>query len=64
MVADTDCDRLMQMIAACCGAMAGLRGEVSEDHICNPLVDPERHRGVLDGKAADQLIDAVRAYSR
>jgi FrmR/RcnR family transcriptional regulator, repressor of frmRAB operon len=59
---DTDCDRLMQMIAACRGAMAGLMGEVIEDHILNHLVDSEQHPGVLDGEAAGQLIDVVRAY--
>lgn len=59
---DPDCDRLMQMIAACRGAMAGLMGEVIEDHIRNHLVDSERHPDVLDNDAADQLIDVVRAY--
>jgi DNA-binding FrmR family transcriptional regulator len=61
---DTDCDRLMQMIAGCRGAMAGLMGEVIEDHIRNHLVDSDRHPGVLDASAADQLIDVVRAYLR
>ena len=61
---DIDCDRLMQMIAGCRGAMAGLMGEVVEDHIRNHLVDPDRHPGVLDADAAAQLIDVVRAYLR
>jgi DNA-binding FrmR family transcriptional regulator len=52
----------MQMIAACRGAMAGLMGEVIEDHIRNHLVDEEKHPGVLDADAAAQLVDVVRAY--
>jgi FrmR/RcnR family transcriptional regulator, repressor of frmRAB operon len=59
---DTDCDRLMQMIAGCRGAMAGLMGEVIEDHIRNHLVDSDRHPSALDGEAAAQLIDVVRTY--
>lgn len=54
----------MQMIAACRGAMAGLMGEVIEDHIRNHLVDAQRHPNVLDTGAADQLVEVVRTYLR
>ncbi|MDB5494769.1 MAG: metal/formaldehyde-sensitive transcriptional repressor [Phenylobacterium sp.] len=60
--AEAGCDRVMHLIAATRGAMAGLMAEVVEDHVRTHLVDAERHPGALDAQAAEQLLDVVRAY--
>ncbi len=54
------CARVLHLIVAARGAMAGLMTEVIEDHIrlhvVDPAKEPERSRG------ADELIEAVQAY--
>lgn len=59
---EAGCDRVMQLIAAVRGATAGLMAEVVEDHVLHHLVDPEKHPGVLNEDAAEQLLDLVRTY--
>ena len=61
---EAGCDRVMHLIAAARGAMAGLMVEVVEDHVRTHLVDPERHPGALDAEAANQLVDVLRSYLR
>jgi DNA-binding FrmR family transcriptional regulator len=59
---DADCERVLQTIAACRGAIDGLMAEVLEDHIRFHVLeadaDPESDRA----QAAEQLIDLVRSY--
>ena len=52
----------MHQIAGIRGALAGLMGEVVEDHIHTHLVDAEKHPGALDAKAADDLMSVIRTY--
>jgi DNA-binding FrmR family transcriptional regulator len=59
---ETECDRILHLIAGARGAMAGLMAEVIEDHVREHLVDAEKHPGALNGEAADQLLEVVRAY--
>lgn len=59
---EAGCDRVMHLIAAARGAMAGLMVEVVEDHVRTHLVDEERHPGALDAEAAGQLIGVLRSY--
>ena len=54
----------MHLLAGARGAMAGLMAEVVEDHVRTHLVDQDRHPGALDGEAAEQLLEVVRAYLR
>jgi DNA-binding FrmR family transcriptional regulator len=61
---EAGCDRVMHLIAAARGAMAGLMVEVVEDHVRTHLVDAERHPEALDDEAAGQLIDVLRSYLR
>jgi DNA-binding FrmR family transcriptional regulator len=61
---EAGCDRVMHLIAAARGAMAGLMVEVVEDHVKSHLVDAERHPGALDADAAGQLVDVLRSYLR
>jgi DNA-binding FrmR family transcriptional regulator len=59
---ETECDRILHLIAGARGAMAGLMAEVIEDHVREHLVDAEKHPGALNAEAADQLLEVVRAY--
>lgn len=59
---EAGCDVVMHQIAGVRGALAGLMGEVVEDHVHNHLVDPEQHPGALDVNAAEDLMTIIRTY--
>ena len=59
---EAGCDKVMHLIAAARGAMAGLMAEVVEEHVRIHLVDEQKHPGALDREAAEQLLDVVRTY--
>jgi len=59
---ETECERIMHMIAGVRGGVAGLMAEVVEDHIRTHLVDPDKNPGALNAEAADQLIEVVHTY--
>jgi DNA-binding FrmR family transcriptional regulator len=59
---ETDCARIMHMIAGIRGSVSGLMAEVVEDHIRTHLVDPQQNPDVLNAEAAEQLIDVVHTY--
>ena len=56
---EAGCERVMHLLASTRAAMAGL---MAEDHIRHHLVDPDKHPGVLDEDAAEQLLGVVRTY--
>lgn len=60
---ETDCARVMHMIAGIRGAVTGLMAEVVEDHVRTHLVDPAKNPG-KPNDAAEQLIDVVHTYLR
>lgn len=57
-----DCSNLLQLIAACRGAMNGLMAEVMEGHVRYHMVDPDKNPSSNQAKAAQQLLDAVKTY--
>jgi DNA-binding FrmR family transcriptional regulator len=59
---EASCEQVLHLIAGVRGAMAGLMAEVVEDHVRSHLVDPEKHPGVLNAEAAEQLMDVIRTY--
>ena len=61
---ETDCARIMHMIAGIRGSVSGLMAEVVEDHVRTHLVDPKKNPGALNADAAEQLIDVVHTYLR
>src|ERR1700739_1097956 len=61
---ETECGRVMHMIAGIRGSVAGLMAEVVEDHVRTHLVDPQKNPGALNADAAEQLIDVVHSYLR
>jgi DNA-binding FrmR family transcriptional regulator len=61
---DSDCSEVLQMIAACRGAMNSLMAEVMEGHIHHHLLDGDQHSARKQAQAAQELIDVIRAYLR
>lgn len=59
---EQECSSVLQLIAACRGAMNGLMGEVVEDHIRLHVVDPEERPTAQQTAAAEELIDVLKAY--
>lgn len=54
----------MHLLASARAAMAGLTGEVIEDHVRTHLVDPKKHPGALETGGVDALLSVVRTYFR
>jgi FrmR/RcnR family transcriptional regulator, repressor of frmRAB operon len=61
---EAGCDKVMHLIAAVRGAVAGLMAEVVEEHVRTHLVDADKHPQALNGEAAEQLLEVVRTYLR
>ncbi len=60
--AEQDCSAILLTIAACRGAINGLMAEVIEGHIRHHVVDPDRQPTSEQSRAAQELIDVVKAY--
>jgi DNA-binding FrmR family transcriptional regulator len=61
---EQDCGDVMHLISAARGAINGLMAEVVEDHIREHMVDSGRRRTAAEARAAQELIDVVKAYVR
>ena len=59
---EADCERVLQTIAACRGAINGLMAEVVEDHVRFHVVGPDIDPTSDQAQAAEQLVDLVRSY--
>jgi DNA-binding FrmR family transcriptional regulator len=57
-----ECADLLQLVAACRGALNGLMAELVEGHIWFHVLDPERSKDSPQAEAAEELIDIVRSY--
>ena len=57
-----ECAELLQQVAACRGALNGLMAELIEGHIQFHVLNPEGGKSSSRAKAADELVDVVRAY--
>jgi DNA-binding FrmR family transcriptional regulator len=57
-----ECADLLQQVAACRGALNGLMAELIEGHIQFHVLNPEKGKNSSRAKAADELVDVVRAY--
>ena len=56
-----ECSSILLTIAACRGAMNGLMAEIIEGHIRYHFVDPDKHPTSGQPRAAQELIDVVKA---
>jgi DNA-binding FrmR family transcriptional regulator len=61
---EQDCGDVMHLISAARGAINSLMAEVVEDHIREHMVDSGRRRTAAEARAAQELIDVVKAYVR
>jgi FrmR/RcnR family transcriptional regulator, repressor of frmRAB operon len=59
---EQDCSTILLTIAACRGAIHSLMAEVIEGHIRYHVVDPDHQPTSAKAKAAQELIDVVKAY--
>jgi DNA-binding FrmR family transcriptional regulator len=57
-----DCSDLLQAVASCRGALNGLMGELIEGHVMEHVIDPHAKTSVEQKRAAEQLLNVVKAY--
>ena len=59
---DQECSSVLQLMAACRGALNGLMAEVLEGHVRFHVLDPKSGKNSPQTEAAEELIDVVRRY--
>jgi DNA-binding FrmR family transcriptional regulator len=59
---EQECSSVLQLMAACRGALNGLMAEVLEGHILFHVLDPKSDKNTPQVAAAEELIDVVRTY--
>jgi DNA-binding FrmR family transcriptional regulator len=59
---EQECSGVLQLMAACRGALNGLMAEVLEGHIRFHVLDPKSGKNAPQVEAAEELIDVVRTY--
>lgn len=57
-----ECADLLQLVAACRGALNGLMSELIEGHIRFHVLQPNGRKNAPQAEAAEELIEVVRAY--
>jgi DNA-binding FrmR family transcriptional regulator len=61
---EADCSEVLHTISACRGAINSLMAEILEGHIRFHVVDPDHDPRSERARAAQELIDVLRAYLR
>jgi DNA-binding FrmR family transcriptional regulator len=56
------CSDVLQTVTAARGALNSLVAEMIEDHVRFHVLDPEEKVSAKRARAADELVDIVRAY--
>ena len=59
---EADCEKVLQTIAACRGAIDGLMAEVLEDHVRHHVLGPGADPRSEQAQAAEQVIELIRSY--
>lgn len=59
---EQECGGVLQLMAACRGALNGLMAEVMEGHIRFHVLSSDNSKNSPQREAAEELIDVVRAY--
>ena len=57
-----ECSDVLQLVAACRGALNGLMAELIEGHVRYHVLDTERGANTPQAEAAEELIAVVRTY--
>ncbi|HZU85074.1 MAG TPA: metal/formaldehyde-sensitive transcriptional repressor [Polyangiaceae bacterium] len=56
------CFDVLQTVTAARGALNGLVAEMIEDHVRHHVLDPDEKLAPKRARAAEELVDIVRAY--
>jgi DNA-binding FrmR family transcriptional regulator len=59
---ESECADVLQLMAACRGALNGLMAEVMEGHIRFHVLSPHTSTNSPQAEAAEELIEVVKAY--
>ncbi len=59
---DDDCFVVLQTVAACRGALTGLMTEIIDGHVRDHILDPSQEPTAEQRKAAEQLLEILRAF--
>ena len=59
---EAGCTEVMQLLTTVRGAISGIMAEVIEDHIHMHMIDEDRKPSRSEARAADELVDVLRAY--
>jgi DNA-binding FrmR family transcriptional regulator len=59
-----ECADVLQLIAACRGAINGLMAEVIDGHVRSHVLDPDKNPTSAQAKAAQELLDVLKTYLR
>lgn len=59
---EEDCVELLQTVASCRGALNGLMAELIEGHLFEHVIDPARRPTADQTRAAEKLLNVVKAY--
>lgn len=59
---EQECGGVLQLMAACRGALNGLMAEVMEGHVRFHVMSPNGRQNSRQAKAAEELIEVVRVY--
>lgn len=62
LVEERDCADVMQLLAACRGAVVGLTGEVIEEHVRSHIGKPEGDSE--KNRAVRELLEVLKTYMR
>ena len=57
-----ECFAVLQTVAACRGALTGLMTEIIEDHVREHILDPEQEPTPAQKRAAEDLLEVLRAF--
>lgn len=57
-----ECADVLQLVAACRGALNGLMSELIEGHIRFHVLAPNGRKSAPQAEAAEELIEVVRTY--
>ena len=59
---EQECSGVLQLMAACRGALNGLMAEVMEGHVRFHVLAPGHGKNSPQAQAAEELIEVVRTY--
>ena len=59
---EEECEKILQLVASCRGALNGLMAELIEGHLRFHVLDPNQKTRPSQLEAADELMSVVKRY--